>query len=114
VTASDPDPAPELEELYDERTLAAIDGRTDRIEGEPWQPTARRRSLGSAVLTGMALALREIYDPPPDGDDVVEIRPDSGEPPDERWVTFLFVPGAPEASRLIVRPWLSPTGSLVS
>jgi len=95
----------ELEDLYDEQTLAAFDAHT----GEPapsWQPKARRGGLG-AVLAGMALGLREVFDPEPAGETVVELRPDTGGT-DERWVTYVHVPGAPTMSRVIVRPWLAP------
>jgi hypothetical protein len=114
VSPIDPGPVPDLEDLYDERTLAAIDRRppAPRATAEP--PARRRHGLAGALVTGMALALREVYEPPPEGDGVVEFRPDSGDPPDDEWVTFVFVPGAPTASRLIVRPWLSPAGSLTA
>jgi hypothetical protein len=59
------------------------------------------------MLTGTALALREIYDPAPLEDDVVEERRHSSDP-FEPWVSFVHVPGAPRASRIVVRPWLAP------
>jgi hypothetical protein len=74
--STDHGPGPDLEELYDERTLAAIDGRSGAIPTvrETWTPVARRRGLAASMLTGMALALREVYDPPPD-DDIVSSAP---------------------------------------
>ena len=47
-----------------------------------------------------------MYGPAADKDAVVEFRPDEGDS-SEQWVTFVYVPGAPRASRLIVRPWLA-------
>jgi hypothetical protein len=110
--------SPEFSELYDERTLAAIERGAPspdlRVDSDS-EPQAARRRLGLAgsLLTGMALALQDVYDPAPDEDAEVEFRPESGDPGDD-WVTFVYVPGAPSASRLIVRPWLAPAGSLVS
>jgi hypothetical protein len=96
----------ELEELYDERTLAAVDRGAGEPTPDPWRPAARRRGVG-ALLTGMALGLCEVLDAELPGDAVVELRPDVDDAA-ERWVAFVLVPGAPAASRLVVRPWLAP------
>jgi hypothetical protein len=103
-----PDPdAPDLEELYDEHTLAALD-RAGRGAGhEPWRTASRRPRLAGALLSATALALQDVFDPAPDGDAVVELRPDAIDPDHHQWVTFVFVPGSPRASRLIIRPWLA-------
>lgn len=98
-------PPPPFEELYDERTLAALDARTGE-PARPWQPVARRGGAGG-VLLGAVLGLREVLDPEPDDEPVIELRPDDSGA-DECWVTFVFVPGAPRASRILVRPWLAP------
>lgn len=62
------------------------------------------------MLTGMALGLREVLDPEPPSDAVVELRPDADDA-GARWVTFVHVPGAPGASRLVIRPWLAPSAA---
>ncbi len=93
----------ELEELYDDRTIAAL----DRAVGEPPPARvieARRPRLAGALLQASSLAMRDVFEAAPDKDAVVEFRPDEGDP-SEQWVTFVYVPGAPWASRLIVRPW---------
>jgi hypothetical protein len=100
------DGGPELEELYDERTLAALERAAGEPAAEPWRPDARRPRFAPAWLTGTALALQQVFDPTPDEEPVVELRPDVVDRGD-RWVTFVYVPGAPHASRLVIRPWLA-------
>ena len=56
---------------------------------------------------GTVLGLQEVFDPRNEREEVVELRPE-GDASDDRWVTFLYVPGAPRASRILVRPWLAP------
>lgn len=100
------DRVPELEEIYDEQTVAALDRASGQPDIEPWRPEARRLRFGGALLTGSALALQEVFDPTPERDAVVEFRPDTPDPESE-WVTFVYVHRAPHLSRLIVRPWLA-------
>jgi hypothetical protein len=97
---------PDLDDLYDERTLAALDRAGCSGDREPWRAPSRRPRLAGALLSATALAMQDILGPVPDGDAVVEFWPD-GIDPDRQWVTFVFVPGAPEASRLTIRPWLA-------
>ncbi len=82
----------ELEELYDEQTIAAL----ERGAGEPPARIieTRRPRMAGALLHAGALALRDVFDPGPETDPVVEFRPDEGDPAQE-WVTFVYVPGAP-------------------
>jgi hypothetical protein len=104
-----PDPdAPALEELYDERTLAALDRAGSAGGGEPWRVPARRPRLAGVLLSATALGMQDVLEPAPDSDAVVEFRPDVSDAA-QQWVTFVFVPGAPRASRLIIRPWLART-----
>jgi len=93
-----------FEDLYDDETLAALDRWTP---GTGAEPPRRRSGVGAgALLVGMALGLRDVLEPYR-ADPVVE--PDPAAPTDEgRWVSFVYVPGAPAASRIIVRPWLAP------
>jgi hypothetical protein len=96
---------PSLEDVYDDATLAALDAWQPRRGAEPPKRLGRA-GLAGLVLTSMALGLREALE----GDDdepLAEFRPDAGDPA-ERWVTFVHVPGAPSASRLVIRPWLAP------
>jgi hypothetical protein len=96
---------PSLEDVYDDATLAALDAWAPRRGAEPPKRLGRA-GLAGLVLTSMALGLREALE----GDDeeaIAEFRPEAGDPA-ERWVTFVHVPGAPAASRLVIRPWLAP------
>jgi hypothetical protein len=99
------DQAPSLAEIYDDDTLAALDAWQPRTGAEPSRRLGRA-GLAGVVLTSLALGLRDVLDDD-DDEDIVEYRPDAGDP-GERWVTFVHVPGAPGASRLVIRPWLAP------
>jgi hypothetical protein len=107
-----PDEPPELDELYDEQTLAALDRGAVRSGGH-WRPPSARPGLAGVMLAGSALALRDLLETEPDTDAVVEFRPEDGDPA-PRWVTFVYVPGAPRASRIVVRPWLAPPSILLA
>ena len=107
------DGAPPLEELYDPVTLAAIEawarhrvaGGTEPAPEEVGDPPSRTpRSFGASLLAAGLLGLADALEGRDDHHEVVEEAPeqDLGDEP----VTFLFVPGDPEASRIIVRPWL--------
>jgi hypothetical protein len=95
----------ELEDLYDEVTLALLDG------GGPKPPRPAMRGVGGApavaVATALGLGMREALSPErPRGEIVEEVdlaatEPDGGEP-----VRVVFVPHAPRATRAYVRPWL--------
>jgi hypothetical protein len=96
----------ELEDLYDEPTLAAL----DRASGEPPPDRVletRRPRLAGALLQASSLAMRDVFEAAPEKDAIAEFRPDEGDPT-QQWVTFVYVAGAPRASRLIIRPWLAP------
>ena len=98
------DSAERFEDLYDDETLAALDRWAPGAGAEP----ARRRSrVGAGVLlAGLALGLRDALDADR-GDPVLEPDPAGGSVK-ARWVSFVYVPGSPAASRIIVRPWLTP------
>jgi hypothetical protein len=53
----------EIDDLYDDETLARIDGSP---EDEPARPVGRvrRRSAAGAVAAAMMMGLREVFDPP--------------------------------------------------
>lgn len=105
---------PELDELYDEATLAALDRYRPPTRAGSEAAPARARGVGSggrlagAVLTATAFALRDLLEGEDDDAAVEELRPEAGDP-GGRWVTFLHVPGAPQASRIVIRPWLAPS-----
>lgn len=61
-----------------------------------------------ALLAGTTLGLRESFEDEGDHEALVEL--DAEVEPAEQWITFIHVPGRPRASRIIVRPWLQPTG----
>ncbi|MCB1014566.1 MAG: hypothetical protein KDB10_05550 [Acidimicrobiales bacterium] len=107
--ATPPDPAPALEDVYDARTLAALDAgvepapEADDPCEAPGAARGWRASLaGGAVLADIALGLREVLDPDPGDEGVLEVRPDPGlEPVDG--ITIFFVPDDPRATVAVVR-----------
>lgn len=73
---------------------------------EPMTPLAgwRRRTATGAVLSAVALGLQEALEPKEEKPLVIEA---DGEPVDEDdAVNAFLVPGMPEASWVVVRPWL--------
>jgi hypothetical protein len=89
----------DLDELYDDVTLAAIEGRT----GEPtrWQG---RAASGTLVL-GMMQGVKDALDDEEEVEPVVEIDEEHRASRLEA-VTVHLVPGCPAASIAIVRRWL--------
>ncbi|WP_208027380.1 hypothetical protein [Rhabdothermincola sediminis] len=102
---------PAFEDLYDEATLSALDGWAP---GHGREPSTRGRvgrgGLAGVAVAGMVLGARNVLDGLDEDEPVVELRPDGAEPGD-RWVTFVYVPGLPARSRIVVRPWLAPGAS---
>jgi len=113
---SDPAATDPLEALYDEETLAALDswssGRravADDSASSPAPAAAPRRGprgLGMALLAGTTLGVRETFESEGDHEALVELDPDIDV--GEQWITFIHVPGNPQASRIVIRPWLAP------
>jgi hypothetical protein len=64
-----------------------------------------RRAATGALITGLALGLREVLAPAEDEPVIEEIDPNGLVDPDQP-VWFVFVAGAPGASRIVLRPWL--------
>jgi hypothetical protein len=96
--------APELEDLYDEATLAALDRRS-RQGAVPASGALRRRAAAGALVTGLALGMQQTFEEA--GDDPVVIEVDlSTDDGRDRPVSVVLVPQAPRASRAFVRPWL--------
>ena len=104
------DPAPPLEEVYDAATLAALDAgvepeRDDPVGVDGDAPTGARwrgSLAGGAVLAGIALGLKEVFDPDPDPDATIEVVRDTGTEPVDG-VTLYFVPDDPQATVAVVR-----------
>lgn len=104
------DPPPPLEDVYDEATLAALDAGVeperddpDDAAGDAAAPARWRGSLaGGAVLAGIALGLKEVFDPEPDGGSMIEVVRDTGAEPVDG-VTLYFVPDDPQATVAVVR-----------
>jgi len=65
----------------------------------------RRYGVVGAMGARSMLGLAEVIEPEKAKQTVIEFAPDRLDE-DEQLVTFLFVPGDPAASRLIIRPWL--------
>ena len=53
----------ELEDVYDDETLARIDAPGDEFAARP-VGKVRRRSAAGAVAAAMMMGLREVFDPP--------------------------------------------------
>jgi hypothetical protein len=60
------------------------------------------------LITGLALGLREVFEPPPDEEVVLEVDIDAP-PLDHRPARFVMVDGLPAASSIVLRPWLTAT-----
>lgn len=101
-----PDDVPGFDEVYDPDTVAALDAwePSRRGGGAPLPSRVVRWSRGSAagaVLTGMALGLREVLEPPRDESIVIEVDAD-GEPHDLP-VRLFLEPDDPSGSLCIIR-----------
>jgi hypothetical protein len=107
------DAGSDLDALYDESTMARLDRAANSADPQTTSPTVparpgwRRGAVAGGLLTGLALGLREVFDPPPDEEVILEVDIDA--PPPQRPVRFVMVDGAPSASRIILRPWLAAT-----
>ncbi len=69
----------------------------------------RRRSATGAVLTGIALGLQEVFQPPRDEPAVVVTADDGADDP-PRPVEVHLDPDDPSATIAVVRPWLGRSG----
>jgi hypothetical protein len=57
---------------------------------------------GGAVLAGIALGLKEVFDPEPDGGSMIEVVRDTGAEPVDG-ITLYFVPDDPRGTVAVVR-----------
>jgi hypothetical protein len=96
--------ASEFEELYDDETLAALDGWHDRATPAPAHGV-RGGAAAGALVAVLALGMQEVLDPRPPEEVVIEV--DAREPYDpDQPVRLVYVPHAPRATKAFVRPWL--------
>lgn len=98
----------EFEAIYDDATAARLQRSGPRRSAihRPSRPTGwRRGAVTGTLLTGLALGLQEVFDPPPDEVVLEEVDLD-GLPHTGEAVSVVLVEGAPRASRVILRPWL--------
>jgi hypothetical protein len=113
----DPVP-PGLEDLYDDRVLARIDGAAPEgtppdetpvdavpVAAVPRYPVARRLGLTGTVLAGAMLGVAEVLEPERARQHIIEHVPDEVDE-SRQLVTYHHVAGDPRASRVVVRPWL--------
>jgi hypothetical protein len=99
--------AGELDDLYDDATVAALD-RFVRVR-TPVPPVVaagwRGRLGAGAIATAAMVGVGEALTPERNEPVIEEVDVDG--PPDDRLpVTLLLVPGVPRATRAIVRSWL--------
>jgi hypothetical protein len=69
----------------------------------PRYPVARR--VGGALLAGAMLGVADVIEPERARHHIIDFVPDVPDE-DDQLVTFHHVPGDPQASRIVVRPWL--------
>lgn len=97
-----PDPVPALHELYDADTVRAIDAWPTRPTRESVGGARGSVLAGAVFVAGLAGVRDALEESEPE---VVEVVPDLGLDRTQP-VTVLFVPGAPQATVAVVRPWL--------
>ena len=107
--ATPPDAPPPLEDVYDARTLAALDAGAEPAWDDGDDPAVERPRPGfrgsiasGAVLGSLMLGLRDVFDPDANREPVFELAPDPGVQPVDG-VTLYFVPGDPRATVAVVR-----------
>lgn len=85
----------------------------DQGSGPARHPPAPRAGVGRALLTGIAMGLREVFDPEPKERTVVE-QEAPGEPTEPQRLELHLDPMDPCESFAVYRPWLDdgpdPTG----
>ena len=103
-----PDPAAEpLEEFYGRDDLFAFKPATAPL---PRPPAKKARTATGALLTGIALGLRDIFDPEKKRDTIAIEQEAPGEPEGpQRYEIRLN--GSPRDGQAIYRPWVDEDGS---
>lgn len=99
----------ELEEIYGPDELAAIERGSAGPTAPPGRPHPRpggrlaHRGVGGTVAAGLALGLREVFEPTPEEPHAEHWSPSSGDP---GAVTVFLDFDDPRRSVAVVRPWL--------
>lgn len=101
------DAAYERGEPLDPDTEQALDERGEILPSSGVQKFRRNTAVG-AVLNGMALGLRDVFDPVV-REEAPIVQDAAGEPDTPRHVDAHLDPDDPTNSSVTVRPWLSPT-----
>jgi hypothetical protein len=95
----------EIEDVYDPDTLAQID-RAAGVAAERAEEVRRGRSgMAGMLMAGVMVGVADVLDPDRIQPEMVEFTPDHPDP-ESMPVQFVYVPGDPSASRLIIRRWL--------
>ena len=92
-------------DLSFEASDALEDGDDGPSRGLTGGGLVRRYGMLGAMGARSMLGVAEVIEPEKAKRTVIEFAPDRV-PEDEQLVTFHFVPGDPQASRLVIRPWL--------
>jgi hypothetical protein len=96
---------PDLDDLYDERTLRRLARASDPptpLPPSPAAPDRPRPRLATGVLLGALLGLQDVLEGHDRREPVIEVAPDPGAEP-VRGVSLFFVPGQPQATVAVVR-----------
>jgi hypothetical protein len=101
----------DLDDVYDDVTRAALDRWNRPPNPVPAEVASGWRSgvAATALLTAAALDVRDALEPKRRTPIIEEVDLDALLREDDRPVVYHHVPGAPRASRAIVRPWLFPS-----
>ena len=95
---------PELDELYDDDTIAALD-RAGHPAPHPRAGGVRGQAAAGALVAALALGMQEAFEPRRSEEVVVEVDATDLSDADQP-VRLVYVPHAPKATRAFVRPWL--------
>jgi len=98
-----------LEAFYGEDAAQAPLLRPTGERVAPERSPAPRTGAGRALLTGIAMGLREVFDPEPKERTVVE-REAPGEPTEKQRLEVHLDPFSPRESFAVYRPWLDEGG----
>ena len=101
----DEDDAWALEDVYDDETVALIERAARPPRGTEGVIPRGRSGMTGLVMAGMMTGVADVLDPEREQPEMVEFSPDRPDP-ETMPVQFVHVPGDPQASRLILRPWL--------
>lgn len=94
-----------LEDVYDEETVALIERAARPPRGTEGIVPRGRSGVTGLVVAGMMTGVADVLEPEPEQPAMVEFSPDRPDP-ESMPVQFVYVHGDPQASRLILRPWL--------